>query len=155
MRASDVNRLSLDDIDWRSAKIKIPTPKNAAPFYLPLTKRVGEALADYIRHARPKSLFRQVFLRKPYGIVKTTTKASLRVVVDRQWKKAGLDDRFKGTRILRHTAATNLVQNGFGLKVIADVLGHSTLASTNVYAQVDIPSLRRVAKIWPMSEVER
>lgn len=154
LRAKDVCRLSLDDIDWRSAKIKIRTPKNGEPFYLPLTKHVGKALADYIRHARPKSEFRQVFLRKPHGLVKTATAASLRVIVDRQWKKAGLDNCYSGTRILRHTAATKLVQNGFGLKIIADVLGHSTLASTNVYAQADIPSLRQVAKAWPVPEVK-
>jgi site-specific recombinase XerD len=155
LRMTDVLRLSLDDIDWRSSKIKIPTPKNASPFYLPLTKRVGEALVDYIRYARPVSEFRQIFLRKPNSIVKTMSTSSLLNIMAKQWKKAGLDDRFRGVKILRHTTATNLVKKGFGLKVIADVLGHGTLASTSIYAQVDIPALRLVAKPWPCPEIIR
>lgn len=153
LRMEDVLRLTLDDIDWRSSKIKIPIPKNATPFYHPLTRRVGESLADYIRNARPESTCRQILLRKPNGIAKPMSPGSLAYYMNKQWAKAGLSDRFHGTRILRHTTATNLVQKGFGIKVIADVLGHRTLESTSLYAQVDIPSLRLVARPWPDSEV--
>jgi site-specific recombinase XerD len=70
-------------------------------------------------------------------------------MVARAWKSAGLDKRFSGTHILRHTVATRMKQEGVSLKFIGDVLGHHSLQTTTLYAQVDLPALRTVAQPWP------
>jgi site-specific recombinase XerD len=92
---------------------------------------------------------RCLFLRKPCGIVLPTNSCCVRYIVKCQWIRAGLHDRFSGTHILRHTVATILVREGFPLKLIADVLNHHSIDSTSIYAQVDVPSLRKAARPWP------
>jgi site-specific recombinase XerD len=64
------------------------------------------------------------------------------------WQRAGLGEKFSGTHILRHSIATRMRQKGVGLKSIADVLGHQSMQTTTLYAQVDLPALRAVAQPW-------
>jgi integrase len=56
LRACDVKALRLTDIDWRRGEICIVQHKTGKPLALPLTTDVGEALKDYILHARPSLL---------------------------------------------------------------------------------------------------
>ena len=67
LRISEVAALRLDDIGWRSEKFRVQRPKVRAPLALPLTDEAGAALADYLRHSRPPSTLRAVFLgtRRP------------------------------------------------------------------------------------------
>jgi len=58
--------------------------------------------------------------------------------VRRAWQRAGLETRFSGTHILRHSLATRMKQEGVSLKFIADVLGHDSVQTTTLYAQVDL-----------------
>ena len=60
-----------------------------------------------------------------------------------------MDKRFSGTHVLRHSLATRMRQQGISLKFIADVLGHDSIQTTTLYAQVDLPALRAVAQPWP------
>jgi integrase/recombinase XerD len=64
-----------------------------------------------------------------------------------EWRD--LNPRPSGSRLLRHTAATNLIQGGATLKEIADILGHSSIDTTAIYTKVDLPTLREIALPWP------
>jgi len=153
MRIGDVTHISLDDINWREGTILVRNSKSAAPFQLPLPKKTGEALVDYIRNARPTSESRQVFLglcSHPKGL--PASAVSLGLAVKYQWNKSCMSGTYPGTYVFRHGVATNLTQKGFPLKVIADVLGHRSIKTTRLYTQVDIPALNRVAQPWPQSE---
>jgi len=149
MRVGDVARLSLDDIDWREGTVRVCNHKRARPYRLPLPQRVGQAIADYLANGRPSSTHREIFLRHahPFGI--PATAHSLKTMVRVAWKRAGLDKQYSGTHVLRHTVATRMKQEGVSLKFIADVLGHHSVQTTTLYAQVDLPSLRTVAQPWP------
>jgi site-specific recombinase XerD len=149
LRVGDVARLSLDDIDWHEGTIRVPNHKRARPYRLPLPKRLGRALANYLTKGRPSSQRREVFLfhAHPRGI--PINASALKTMVRRVWQRAGLDKRFSGTHILRHSLATRMKQEGVSLKFIADVLGHHSLQTTTLYAQVDLPALRAVAQPWP------
>jgi site-specific recombinase XerD len=149
LRVGDVARLSLDDIDWRAGTVIVANHKRGRPYRLPLPRRVGHALADYLAEGRPPSEQREIFVRHfpPYGL--PTTACALKLAVRSAWKRAGLGDRFSGTHILRHSAATRMKQQGVTLKSIADVLGHHSLQTTTLYAQVDLPALRSIAQPWP------
>jgi site-specific recombinase XerD len=50
---------------------------------------------------------------------------------------------------LRHTAATRMVCRGASFKDVADVLGHASLATTAIYAKLDVVMLVQVALPWP------
>lgn len=149
MRVGDVARLSLDDIDWHEGSVRLNNHKQGRPYRLPLPRRLGQALADYLAKGRPTSSQRELFLRhaQPHGLPVTVD--ALKAAVSRYWMQAGLRGRFSGTHVLRHSAATRMKQKGLPLKSIADVLGHRSLQSTTLYAQVDLPALRRTAQPWP------
>src|SRR5665647_3547325 len=62
LRASEVARLRLDDIDWRNGTVHIQTRKTGHGAILPLPGDLGAALATYLRHGRPATPARQVFV---------------------------------------------------------------------------------------------
>ena len=65
LRAIDITRLCLGDIDWLSGEIHIVQSKTKRPLSLPLHASVMNAVADYILEARPKSTSKEIFL-EPY-----------------------------------------------------------------------------------------
>ncbi|WP_413431556.1 site-specific integrase [Crateriforma spongiae] len=149
VRVGDVAVLRLDDIDWTHGTIRISNHKRGRPYDLPLPDRTGVAIADYLRKGRPATPHRNVFLRHTHPIGQPASAASLKRMVSVAWKRAGFTGPNRGTHILRHTMATCLKHEGQSLKSIADVLGHHSLQTTTLYAQVDLPALRRVAGEWP------
>ena len=60
--------LRLDDVDWRKEIVRIRHSKTGATSYLPLLPEVGEAVLQYLQKSRPKTHFREMFLRSkaPY-----------------------------------------------------------------------------------------
>ena len=64
LRAIDIIRMKLTDIDWRKGEIKLVQSKTGTTTHVPLMKETGEALKDYILNTRPKGTgCGEVFLR--------------------------------------------------------------------------------------------
>jgi len=59
---------------------------------------------------------------------------------------------YMGSRILRHSLATNLLRQGASLAEIGDMLRHRSRLSTLIYAKLDIEGLRSIAQSWPVAE---
>jgi len=148
MRIGDVVGLRLDDLRWREGLIRVQNRKNAAPAWLPLPKTTGKALADYIRHGRPASDSRLVFVNHRPGTAALSVSAVL-ACLRSAYRRQNLHPRCSGAHILRHTAATRMRRAGVSLKEMADVLGHRSVRTTALYAQIDLPALRAVAQPWP------
>jgi site-specific recombinase XerD len=68
-------------------------------------------------------------------------------VVERACRRAGLPPA--GAHRLRHGLATEMLRRGATLTGISQVLRHSDLATTAIYAKVDAARLREVARPWP------
>jgi len=149
LRVGEVARLSLDDIDWRAGILRVPRAKGRRPHTLPLPQDVGTSIVAYLRKGRPAMARRDIFGRyyPPYD--QPAGRDVLRRDIYEAFQRAGLGTSFKGTRILRHTAATHLIQRGVPLKDIADVLGHRSIDTTAIYAKVNLLALREVALPWP------
>jgi site-specific recombinase XerD len=149
LRAQEVARLRLDDLDWRNGKLRIVGSKSRRDDELPLTAAVGGAIAAYIRRGRPETAVRQVFvpLRPPAG--QGITSRTVCGVIVRAAVRAGLDATVHGPRTLRHTAASRMVRHGARIKDVADVLRHRSLDTTAIYTKVDLPHLAAVAMPWP------
>lgn len=147
LRASEVQRLSLDDIDWDNAIIRIHRSKQCARVECyPLADHAAHALAIYVRSVRPKTDRREVFLqlRAPYLPLSTS---ALWQVVSRRLRPMAPGLRHHGPHALRHACATRLLARGMSMKEIGDFLGHRHPATTAVYAKVDLGGLRRVADV--------
>lgn len=149
LRVCEVANLRLDDIDWRSGTIRVGPAKRSGPRELPLPKRVGQAVTRYLRDGRPPGRCRNVFVRHKGALGAPVTTGLIRGKMRLAYAKVRGCRHLGGTHVLRHTAATRMLQHGAKLKEIADVLGHRCLTSTAIYAKVDLPSLAAVALPWP------
>jgi integrase len=147
LRAGEVARLRLEDLDWRNGQLRLAAPKGRRERHLPLPAEVGQALATYLRSAPPKGLTRVLF-RTRRG-QRPLRSGWLSERVGAALARAGLGASGKGAHLLRRSFATQLVQQGVSLKAVADLLGHASLSTTQVYAKVNLPMLRRVAQPWP------
>lgn len=77
LRAGEVARLQLEDVDWRAGTIRLTRTKGRKERLLPLPQAVGEVLANYLQRGRPKSSSRSMFLsdggRRPlFGLLACT-----------------------------------------------------------------------------------
>ncbi len=147
MRVGDIRTLKLEQIHWEDATIEVTQSKTGLPLRLPLTSEVGEALIDYLKSGRPQSAHREIFLKAnpPFDPFAGN---NLHHIV-KYWRLlAGIRFRTpqkRGFHSLRHTLATRLLQNGTPLTTIAEILGHTSLESTRIYAKADVETLRSVA----------
>jgi site-specific recombinase XerD len=149
LRAGEVIRIKLDDIDWIEGRLIVRAGKNRCERILPLSQEVGEALATYLRQARRVSHHRELFLsrRPPFGPLRCPSFVT--TLVGTILKRAGINVHRGGAHVLRHTLATGMVRQGATFKEIADILGHRSIASTGIYAKLDLGSLEKVAISWP------
>lgn len=149
LRASEVARLGLEDIDWRRGEITIKG-KGGHGDVLPLPVEVGEAIAAYLRRGRPSSMSRAVFLTavapiRPLsgdGVALLVRRACERVAVPRI-----------GPHRLRHTLATETLRAGAPMAEVAQLLRHADQATSSIYAAADVAAAAALARPWP--EVRR
>jgi integrase/recombinase XerD len=149
LRAKEVAELTLEAIDWRAGTLTIATSKVRRAHRLPLPAVAGQAIARYLRSGRPATSSRRIFVRHLPPIGAPVTSAVVIQTVQRAFRRSGLVVASRGAHALRHTVATDLMRAGVSLKAIADVLGHRSLDTTALYAKVDLPRLRAVARPWP------
>lgn len=149
LRASEVARLTLDDVDWRAATIAIAPGKSRRGDCLPLPAYIAKALVDYMRNGRPETRARFIFVHHRAPLGQGGSASLVRSAVRLAYARVSLDARFTGTHVLRHTAATRILRNGGSMKEVADVLRHRSLDTSAIYAKVDLPMLADVALPWP------
>lgn len=149
LRARELAALRLEDIDWRAGQLTIHG-KSQRVDRLPLPADVGEAIAAYLRHARPPDpALREVFLRSIAPRAGLTREA-VGCLVRRASIRAGLTPF--GPHRLRHSLACDMVRAGVPLRQIGQVLRQADATSTSIYARVDVEQLRNVARPWPTGD---
>jgi site-specific recombinase XerD len=147
LREAEVQRLSLNDLDWVRGVISVHRSKQTPRVECyPLTGIVADSIAQYLQFVRPKSTRREVFLqmRAPYQPLGTS---ALWQVVSRRLRPMDPSLLHHGPHALRHACATRLLALGLNMKEIGDFLGHRHPATTALYAKVDLGGLRQVADI--------
>ena len=148
LRASEVAHLQMDDVNWRDGTLQIKGAKGQRVQLLPLPIQTGEAIVDYLRHGRPATRSRTLFVRHRGSVNCPGGTGVVRSAIRRASVRCNLDPGI-GTHVLRHTAACRMLQAGASMKDIADVLRHCRLDTTMIYAKVDLARLARVAAPWP------
>lgn len=150
LRAGEIARLTIRDIDWRAGTVTLRGTKSFRQDILPLPIETGQALADYLQHERLATSSPALFVR-PWGSRdRPITSSAIQKVITRAYQRCGLPH--SGSHALRHTLACRLVENGSSLKDVADILRHRSLNTTLIYAKLDTPKLSTVPLPWPGSE---
>jgi integrase/recombinase XerD len=147
LRACEVARLCLDDIDWRAGELMV-RGKGSTTERLPLPHEAGEALVSYLRHGRPHAEFREVFV-SALAPLRPLSPSAVVGVVGYACDRAGMQR--VGPHRLRHTLASDLLRAGTPLAQIAPILRHASVATTAIYAKIDREALRALARPWPVA----
>jgi len=110
---------------------------------------VGQAIVAYLKKGRPRLDTDRLFICRapfrPFG-----SGPAVSAIVDRAFRRAGVMRPCRGAaHLLRHSLATSMLRQGASLENIAAILRHRSIETTQIYAKVDIPSLRQIAQPWP------
>ncbi len=145
LRAGEVASLELGHFDWSRGEVVIPG-KGQRHERLPLPADVGESLAAYIIDGRPKDTTGRLFRRvqAPQGSIGVE---SVKEVVRRACRRARIPS--VGPHRLRHAMASQTLAAGASLTEVGQVLRHSHLSTTAIYAKVDRTRLKDLARPWP------
>jgi len=148
LRAGDVARLRLGDIDWRNGILRV-TGKGRYEVGLPLPQDVGDALLAYLARGPAGGDSDHVFMRSRAPFTPFAHGDGVSSVVKHALQRAGVKSPAKGAHLLRHTAATQMLRSGVPLDQIGLVLRHRSIDMSAYYAKVDVALLRGVAQPWP------
>jgi len=150
VRAGQVSRLRLADIEWSAGRIRFAALKGGKTVIAPLTDEVANSLLDYLRRGRGPSGYSEVFVTVRYG-THPISSTLISAMVGRRMAAADIRMSPRGAHVFRHGFATRLLAAGQSLKTIADWLGHRDIQSTTIYAKVDFRTLEAVALEWPLA----
>ena len=141
LRAEELVRLTIDSIDFDAEQVRIEG-KGSKTRFVPVGEPALRALRRYLERARPALAHDEepALLLSKSGRPLSTSDVRRRL---RIWSaRAGLGSAVH-PHALRHSFATHLLNGGADLRAIQELLGHSSISTTQVYTQVESARLRR------------
>ncbi len=148
LRAGEVALLKMEDIAWETGQITVHG-KGGSSDQLPLPADLGKAIATYLQKGRPMCSSRYVFVRARAPRREFAGASAIDSVVRCALARAGIDAQRKGAHLFRHGLATQMLRQGGSLSEIGSILRHRDPNTTAIYAKVDLPALRELARPWP------
>ncbi|MCL4219951.1 MAG: tyrosine recombinase [Phycisphaerales bacterium] len=150
LRASEVLTLKLGDVLERARCLRV-IGKGDRQRLVPMGEPAADALAEYLRHCRPRLVTAErAAERRERGCVflsktgRPLTRARLWTIVRDYARQAGL--AHVHPHMLRHSFATHLLAGGADLRVVQELLGHADIATTQIYTHVDRAGLKKMHK---------
>jgi integrase/recombinase XerC len=144
-RVSEVCGLDLEDLDFHRNTIRVLGKGNKERM-IPMGAPAVKALNTYINDARPQLVndksARALFLG---ARGKRIDQRAVRTIVYEALSALEGVERM-GPHALRHSAATHLLEGGADLRTVQEILGHSSLATTQIYTHVSTERLREAFK---------
>lgn len=155
LRVSEVVSLHLDRIDYEDGVLRVigkGDKERIVPFY----HSIGERLQLYIREVRAKWID-----QADHGVLfvnqrgKPLTTRGVQYIMSKQCDQCGLNIRVH-PHIFRHSFATHLLDNGADIRVVQELLGHSSLSTTQIYVHVSKERLRQAYELaHPLAHTEK
>ena len=131
LRSAEAVSLDLGDVDFEQELVHVRSGKGAKDRVVPLGEEAAHWLARYLRDARP-------------SLARGAEDALFLSTRGRRLDTSALRRLAPHPHRLRHAFATHLLEGGADLRTIQELLGHSSLSTTQVYSHVDARRLRRV-----------
>lgn len=151
LRLGEVLRLQSGDIDWATSTVLIRGKRNYLD-HMHLPAEVGNALLTYIQHDRPAADCPQVFVRDHAPHI-AMPEFSMAALIRGYLKELGIAlPAMTGSRVFRHSFATQLVAKGKSITEVAMMLRHRKLGTSLVYARTNLKRLQQVARPWPIAK---
>jgi integrase len=145
LRASDISLLKFQDLNWETNSILINQYKTGADITHPLLPTIGNAIIEYLKYARPKSLVPELFVTEKPPYAKPLTSHSVSEVIRRAFKRSGITigDRKSGSHSLRHSLVSRMLEGKTVLPIISAVLGHKNSESSKYYMRIDLTAMKQ------------
>ncbi len=145
LRVSELIGLCLYEVNLEIGFVRVKG-KGGKERLVPMGVPAKESLERYLREGRPKLLRPgvdqpQVFLSRRG---KPLTRQRFWQIIKRYALQVGIDPENITPHVLRHSFATHLLENGADLRTVQALLGHASLATTQIYTHVQAETLRRI-----------
>lgn len=147
LRVGDIMKLQFKNINFNTNKISLIQSKTKVELVLPLVDEVKFALLDYIKNSRPSNTNNDYILLTIHAPHKEYTNIdAFYTIISRIILNSGisLDDRKNGSRVFRHSLATNMINKNVELYKISNVLGHKSTRTTSKYISRDTNLLKEI-----------
>jgi integrase/recombinase XerD len=130
LRSAEAVGLDLADVDFEQEHVRV-RGKGGKERVVPLGEEAAHVVARYLREARPE-------------LARGANDALFLSTRGRRLDTSTLRRLLPHPHRLRHSFATHLLEGGADLRTIQELLGHSSLSTTQIYSHVDARRLRRV-----------
>ena len=142
LRISELISLEFNNIDFEECIVRVVGKGNKERI-VPIYDKALKALLDYIENYRPLLLIkgnRSLLFINNHG--EGLTRQAVFKMIKKECLIKGISKEIS-PHTLRHTFATHLLQNGADLRVIQELLGHSSLSTTQIYTHISNEKLKK------------
>ncbi|HCN50761.1 MAG TPA: integrase [Chryseobacterium sp.] len=140
MRKAELCGLVFEHVDLNGNELKI-IGKGNKQRVIPIAEDLSELLKGYLEIRNPQTEYQSYFFVNKKG--KKLNEKFVYVVVNKYLSLITTKEK-KSPHILRHSFATHVLDNGAEISKVKKILGHSSLASTQVYTNANIEQLKKV-----------
>lgn len=144
LRVSELIELKISNINFKEQYIKVHGKGNKTRF-VPLADYTAEMLESYIKEVRSKGKINKKYEDTLFLNSRGTSMSRVIVflIIKELTDKAGVNKKIS-PHTFRHSFATHLLQNGADLRYIQEMLGHSSITTTEIYTHLKTEELRDV-----------
>ena len=140
IRKAELCGLIFENVNLETQELKI-IGKGNKERYVPISEKLAELLSEYLSIRKPQEDARNLFFVNKNG--KKLTEKFVYLAVNKYLSLVTSKEK-KSPHILRHSFATHVLDNGAEISKVKKILGHSSLASTQVYTNANIEQLKKV-----------
>ncbi len=140
MRKAELCGLIFENVNIDGNELKV-IGKGNKQRVIPVSKDLSELLRDYLKIRKPQTEYQSCFFVNKKG--KKLNEKFVYLVVNKYLSLVTTKEK-KSPHILRHSFATHVLDNGAEISKVKKILGHSSLASTQVYTNANIEQLKKV-----------
>lgn len=146
LRGSELINITLQDIDFKNRVIRV-YGKGSKERIVPFSSHAKEAIEKYYKELRPILLMNSKNVEMTNALFinakgKKLTLRGLEYILKSIEIKTGQDCDLH-PHVLRHTFATHLLENGADLRTIQELLGHSSISTTQIYTHVSSEAMKK------------
>ncbi|KRL14114.1 tyrosine recombinase XerC [Schleiferilactobacillus perolens] len=146
MRVSELTDLTVSQFDF-SMGVVLVHGKGQKDRYIPFDKQTAERVRTYLTQARPKLIAKRAGGTIPAAVFLNDrgaplTRRGVGYILDQLIAKTSLTTKIH-PHMLRHTFATEMLNNGADLRSVQELLGHASLSTTQIYTHVTMAHLQQ------------